>query len=106
MPQWSRDRVPDHAKYPDERWQAACPRQFAELLLRYDHHVVWIAGRSALLLTYAWATDAPGDWPTELPFEVSFTYAVRHPKAPGEVQRVVDQLRFARVASADRTKER
>src|SRR5437868_5325943 len=94
MPQWFRDRAADSVKYPDERWRASCPRASAPLLLRFDHHVVRIHGRPALLRTYYWAAQAATDWPTELQFEVSFTYATGHPLAPAEVQEVIDTLAF------------
>lgn len=94
MPQWSRDRAIDGAKYPDERWRASCPRAAAALLLRYDHHVVWIDGRRALLRTYHWAAEPLSDAAELLPFEVSFTYATGHPSAPAEVQAIVDGLAF------------
>ena len=97
MPQWSRDRAGDRQKYPDERWTALCPRAEAPQLLRYDHHVVRIQGRPALLLTYRWAEDSLGTGPAELPFEVSFTYAPGHPPAPPEIQRLVDSLSFTAV---------
>ena len=95
MPQWSRDRRADRAKFPDERCSARCPRADAPLLLRHDHHVVWINSRPALLLTYRWAESAPEEWPDALPFDVSFTYAPGHPPAPPDVQRIVDSLSFA-----------
>lgn len=94
MPQWFRDRSGDETRYPDERAEAICPRGVAGLLLRYDHHVVRIAGRPALLRTYHWAESAPEDWPAELTVSVSFTYAAGHPAAPDEVQRVVNTLIF------------
>lgn len=97
MPQWSRDRSLDHTKYPDERWAATCPPSMVPLLLRYDHHVVVIRGRSALLLTYHWASDAPVDASNPRRLEVSFTYAAGHPTAPPNVQAAVDQLTFSRV---------
>jgi hypothetical protein len=92
MPQWKRDAPADRARYPDERWRGTCARESAALLLRYDHHVVWIGGRAALLLTYAWATQPLDAWLEPLAFEVSFTYARGHPRAPAEVQALVDSL--------------
>jgi len=94
MPQWSRDRTGEDAKYPDARRRAACPRELAQLLLRYDHQVVWIDGRRALLRTYHWAEVPPSDWPAELELDVSFTYAPGHPDAPDEVCRAVNTLSF------------
>lgn len=97
MAQWQRDRAADAAKYPDERWRAECPRADAALLLRHDHHTVWIDGRRALLLTYRWMEGAIDDDREALPFEVSFTYASGHPSAPAAVQAVVDRIEFRRV---------
>jgi hypothetical protein len=71
------------------------------VLLRYDHHVVRIGGRPALLLTYGWAATPPEDWPERLRFEVSFTYARGHPAAPPSAQALVDGLTFAPAAPRD-----
>lgn len=101
MPQWFRDRAADSAKYPDERWRSSCPREAAPLLLRFDHHVVRINGRAALLRTYHWAADAPAAWPVTLPFEVSFTYAAGHPSAPDDVQQLIDTLHFTPVEPSE-----
>lgn len=98
MPQWKRDGDELRERYPDERWQGACSRVDAPMLARYDHHVVWIGGRPALLLTYAWLTDGIASQPDPLPFVVSFTYPRGHPTAPREVQAIVDGIRFAPVA--------
>ena len=94
MPQWSRDRSLDATKYPDERWRAGCPRKHVPLLLRYDHHVVRVAGRPALLFTSRWTAESMTDDGAALPFEISFTYAKGHPPAPASVQEVVDALKF------------
>ena len=110
MPQWFRDRAADRAKHPDERWRAQAPRAVRPLLRRYDHHVIRIDGRPALLLTYHWAAlehDEALDSNDVLPFEVSFTYAAGHPVAPAEVQAIADSLTFAPVAiSTERADER
>lgn len=95
MPQWSRDTAALRARYPDERWTGACSRADAELLLRYDHHVVWVGGRAALLLTYPWAADGIGARPEPLAFEISFTYPRGHPPVPRDVQSVVERITFA-----------
>ncbi len=92
MPQWNRDRR--DGSYPDERARAICPANAVELLLRFDHHTVWVNGRRALLRTYPWAGEPSHDPDTGRPFEVSFTYAAGHPSAPPEVQAVVDGLAF------------
>lgn len=94
MPQWNRDSTRLTQRYPNERWVAGCDREHAEALRRADHHVVWIAGRRALLLTYIWDAVPRTDWPEQLTLEVSFTYAQRHPVAPEAVQRIVDSLAF------------
>jgi hypothetical protein len=110
MPQWSRDQAANRAKYPDERWRSQAPGAIRPLLLRYDHHVVRILGRRALLLTYHWQAIEQGTVPEGgelLPFEVSFTYAPGHPSAPAEVQAIVDSLSFIPVAiSTERGNER
>ena len=95
MPRWNRDADSLQARYPDERWTGSCARSDAGLLLRHDHHVVWIGGRAALLLTSSWATKELDEWEEPLQFEVSFTYPRGHPSAPSEVQAVVDRLDFA-----------
>lgn len=99
MPQWSRDRAADDAKYPDERARADAPPAHRALLRRYDHHVVRLAGRPALLLTYQWDL-APRPPDVAWSFDVSFTYAPGHPGAPAAVQAVVDSLTFAPVLIA------
>ena len=96
MPQWSRDDNLARQKYPDERWHARCPRASAIQLLDYDHHVVWIDGRAALLRTYHWAVDPVETWPDEMPLEVSFTYASGHPTAPEHIRELVASLGFTR----------
>ena len=101
MPRWSRDFDALRARYPDERWVGACARADAALLLRYDHHVVWVDGRPALLLTYAWAVEGLDALPEPLAFEVSFTYPRGHPAAPREVQAVVDRIVFTLAGPRD-----
>jgi hypothetical protein len=97
MPQWIRDRTDDNSRYPDERYRAVCPREFVTLLLQFDHHVVWIAERPALLLTYRWAELPPEEQERDLSFEVSFTYAAGHPKAPLRVQKLIESFSFSPV---------
>jgi hypothetical protein len=102
MPQWSRDRAADQAKYPDERARSYAPQPARRLLRRFDHHVVRVLRRPALLLTYHWdiAAETEDDAGEHLlPFEVSFTYAPGHPVAPAEVQAIVDSLTFTPVSS-------
>jgi hypothetical protein len=110
MPQWSRNRTADQAKYPDERARAHAPPATRSLLRRYDHHVVRVDRRQALLLTYHWDDDVEqnerlaGD--LLLPVEVSFTYPDGHPAAPADVQAIVDSLTFTPVAiSTERANE-
>lgn len=93
MPQWSRDRTSDIAKYPDERAHATAPIAHAPLLRRFDHHVVYVGGRPALLLTYQWDLDK-SNADASVSVEISFTYAANHPSAPREVQLVIDALTF------------
>jgi hypothetical protein len=93
MPQWSRDRAANPSKYPDERARARLPREYAALLRKYDHHVVWIGGRAALLLTYQWDLEPEDDEALRF-VEVSFTYPKGHPTAPPEVQAAIDLLEF------------
>ncbi len=100
MPQWFRNRAFDRAKYPDERWASVCASADATLLLRVDHHVVRVAGRPALLLTYHWMSAAAADAVTKsYVFEISFTYPAGHPVAPDHVQTIVDRLTFKPVSS-------
>jgi hypothetical protein len=110
MPQWSRNRAADQAKYPDERARAYAPAAVRPLLRHYDHHVVRVDRRAALLLTYHWdiaeqTEHFAGDplWP----FDVSFTFPAGHPPAPADVQAIVDSLAFTPVGiSTERANER
>ena len=92
MPQWSIDRDAAAARHPDERWVGSCSRDVASILLRYDHHTVWLQGRPALLLTYHWNAAPLAEQAEPLPFTVSFTFARGHPAAPAEVQALVASL--------------
>ena len=97
MPQWSRDRAADQAKYPDERARAFAPPAARALLRRFDHHVVRVDRRPALLLTYQWdLAPQHGSLADDeaWPFDVSFTYPAGHPAAPESVQALVDSLVF------------
>ena len=100
MPQWSSDRDKIAARHPDERWRALCPVDAIELLLRFDHHVVWLDGRPALLLTYAWHEIEVRSRP--LPCEVSFTFAAGHPTAPVDVQEVARSLTWQPTTARER----
>ena len=101
MPQWSRERSRDQARYPDERWSATCAPGDVAPLLRYDHHVVQVHGRPALLRTYHLATDVSPDLAKEQRIEISFTYTRGHPAAPATLQAVVDGLTFEPISGAD-----
>ena len=92
MPQWTRNPDALRERYPDERWAGTCSREAAAFLVRYDHHVVRVRGREALLLTYHWSFESLDAKPEPFRFEVSFTYPSGHPSAPREVQLLVDQL--------------
>lgn len=91
MPQWAADRDEIAARHPDERWTAACPAAEAALLLKYDHHVIWLDGRRALLLTQPWAERDPA---MPLRCEASFRFADGHPQSPSDVQTVVASLQW------------
>jgi hypothetical protein len=90
MPQWTGDRAAFDARHPDERWSASCPVDGIALLLQYDHHVIWLGGRPAVLLTYAW--HEVEDRSAPLRCEVSFAFAKGHPTAPPEVQALAGSL--------------
>ena len=92
MPQWSLNRDAAAARHPDERWEGICSREIAAILVRYDHHTVWLQGRQALLLTYHWSTAPLADQAEPFRFTVSFTFARGHPPAPADIQAVVDGL--------------
>ena len=92
MPQWPPDRDAAANRYPDERWTGRCSRDVAAILVRYDHHTVWIQGRPALLLTYHWHQGPLSEQDEPLSFRLSFTYARGHPAAPKDIQELVVQL--------------
>ena len=95
VPQWSSKKIDCARKYSDELWTAPCiDRELAKLLIRFDHHTVWLDGRLALLRTYSWLSIPEKVWPTPLPISVSFTYAKGHPAAPQDVQDAVARLCF------------
>lgn len=84
--------APAAQRHPDERWRALCPPEFIEQFLRYDHHVVWLEGRPAVLLTYPWHEIDPFPPAHALPLEVSFTFAAGHPPAPPELRAIAQAL--------------
>lgn len=71
---------------------AICTREQAEQLVNYDHHVVRVNGREGVMLTYEWMPVEGHVGPFVL--TVVFRYAEKHPRAPGEIQSIVDRLTF------------
>ena len=71
---------------------AAALRQQAGQLVNYDHHVVQVNGRPGVMLTYEWLPLEEHAGPFIL--TVVFQHAEKHPPAPGEIQTLVDGLRF------------
>jgi hypothetical protein len=84
-------RKPFNQVYPDQA-VAICSREQAEKLVSYDHHVVRVDGRAGVMLTYEWMPLEEHAGPFGL--TVVFHYADKHPQAPGEIQTIVDELRF------------
>lgn len=85
MPRLSNQRFPSQAV-------AVCTREQAEQLVNYDHHVVYVEGRDGVLLTYDWMPVEEHRGPFLL--TVVFHEAGKHPRAPQEIQNLVDTLRF------------
>lgn len=77
--------------YPDQA-VAICTRPQAEQLADYDHHTVQVDGRAGVMLTGEWMPLEGHRGPFVL--TVVFHYAEKHPKAPAQVQAVVDGLAF------------
>lgn len=77
--------------YPDQA-VAICTREQADQLVNYDHHVVKVNGRPAVMLTYEWMPVEEHAGPLVL--TVIFRHAEKHPRAPEEIQAVVDGLQF------------
>jgi hypothetical protein len=72
------------------QWLAAdCAVADVELLRRHDHHVVHARGRAGLLLTYHLWSDPP---PTPTRIYVLFRHVEGHPRAPADVQRLIERL--------------
>jgi hypothetical protein len=73
---------------------AICSRVQAEQLMNYDHHVVQVNGRDGVMLTYreAWVPVEEHTGPFVL--TVVFHHAEKHPRAPEEIQSIVDGLTF------------
>jgi len=71
---------------------AICPREQAEQLAPYDHHVVNVNGRPGVMLTYEWMPVEEHTGPFIL--TVVFHHTEKHPRAPETVQSIVDGLHF------------
>ncbi len=77
--------------YPDQAI-AICTREHAEQLVNYDHHVVQVNGHPGVMLTYEWMPVGEHAGPFVL--TVVFHHAEKHPRAPEQIQSIVDGLRF------------
>ena len=77
--------------YPHQAVAICTPEQ-AEQLVNYDHHVVRVNGRDGVLLTFNWMPVEEHEGPLIL--TVVFHYAEKHPRAPAEIQSLVDRLTF------------
>ena len=65
-----------------------CPPDRLARLRERDHHVVVVGGREGLLLTYhLWAEEL-----AEPHVYVLFRHVAGHPRAPSDVQQIVDEL--------------
>jgi hypothetical protein len=71
---------------------AVCTREQAEQLEKYDHHAVRVNGRPGIMLTYEWMPVEEHAGPFVL--TVVFQHTEKHPRAPEEIQSVVDRLSF------------
>ena len=77
--------------YPNQA-VAICTREQAEQLVNYDHHVVKVNGRLGVMLTYDWMPVEEHAGPFVL--TVVFHHAEKHPRAPEEIQAIVEGLKF------------
>jgi hypothetical protein len=82
---------PFNQLYPDQAI-AICTREQAQQLVKYDHHVVEVNGRSAVMLTHEWMPVEEHAGPFVL--TVVFHHVEKHPAAPGAIQAIVDGLSF------------
>jgi hypothetical protein len=82
---------PFNQVYPD-RAIAICSRQQADQLVHFDHHVVRVNDRDGVMLTHEWMLVEQHSGPFIL--TVVFYNAEKHPKAPAEIQSIVNTLRF------------
>lgn len=77
--------------YPNQA-VAICTREQAQQLVNYDHHVIDVNGRLGVMLTYEWMPVEEHSGPFVL--TVVFHHVEKHPRAPQEIQSIVDELRF------------
>ena len=77
--------------YPNQAI-SLCTREQAEILVNFDHHVVHVNGRPGVMLTDEWMPVEQHSGPFVL--TVVFHYAEKHPRAPEEIQTIVDGLSF------------
>ena len=80
-----------HQVYPSQAVAICTPVQ-AEQLVHYDHHVVGVNGRPGVMLTYEWIPVEEHTGPFLL--TVVFHHSEKHPRAPHEIQSIVDTLHF------------
>ena len=82
---------PFNRMYPNQAI-AVCTREQAEQLVSYDHHVVDVSSRPGVMLTSEWMPVEDHTGPFVL--TVVFHHAEKHPRAPQEIQSLVDGLGF------------
>src|SRR5215208_3025418 len=85
---------------------AVCTRNQAETLVRYDHHRVRVENRWGIMITYPWMPLEEAQEPliVKVLFNPASKYnfssdqvramIFKHPLAPEEVQKIIDQLEF------------
>lgn len=76
---------------PDQAIALCSPEQ-AGKLVSYDQHVVRVHGRDGVMLTRDWMPLEQHAGPFLL--TVVFHGSEEHPRAPGEIQAIVDELTF------------
>lgn len=96
MAQWQRNRTADIAAGRDERWIADCSRAIAAALLPFDHHLVRVAGRGGVLITYPWRAAPLAEQPEPFRVQISFATDRGHLPAPPHVQALIDGLTLRR----------
>jgi hypothetical protein len=77
--------------YPSQAVAICTPEQ-AQQLVNYDHHVIHVGGRAGVMLTYEWMPVEDHTGPFLL--TVVFHHAEKHPRAPEEIQAIVNGLQF------------